>query len=459
MDRPPEARSKGSSGPGDTMGSRAVSSPISYSRDASTINQTPSTPLLLSPDSAGHLAPPSDPLLDIPPDAPPPSYEEATGISPASLSRPVPPVPGASPSPGSAPSPGAGLPPSMAHNSNNLAVPSGHPLRPAASNGHLGANGGRRTSAGSSTNANARLSSGSLGAGSSRPAVAGGFGSVSSSHLPGYQQADGGTFGGKPGQPRPATSAGGGGGGGSSSSSSNGASGPGRRPAPGSVPTGRQFPAAFNLYGDNYSRVYFLGEHQQTPLYAVRMRPLWQMSNPVIALHNGPNPETSPLLAAVDYVPMSDHMSITLPPPLTYRGGSTAVRLDIVLGWSHFYTFTMEVGTDPRNVHRETFEWRHSYGNAVAALGGAREGWKLVRMSTAPLPGAPRAQPAPGFVSSDGREVVAMYSDARMSMTKQLKFAYVGTGLTGALGERWSVMAATSALAIWEKEEAVRNRH
>ncbi|CAK7199911.1 hypothetical protein SEUCBS139899_002598 [Sporothrix eucalyptigena] len=448
MDRPPEASAKGGhiDNVGGRMGGSAASNPISYSRDASTVNQTPSTPLLLDPV----VAPPPLAPLDAIPDVPPPSYEEATGISPtapspasaASLNRPVPPVPG----PGQT---------SNHSHSNNLAVPSvGRPLRAAASSGHLGAGGARRTSASSNTSVR---TSGSMSAGRGSTVAAA---SASSSALPNYQSTGGAIGPNKTGQPRPgmqgrpATSAGPSGTGRFNSSQQQAA------PAPGSVPRGRQFPAAFNLYGDNWSRSYFLGEHQQTPLYAVRMRPVWQMTNPVIALHNGPNPETAPLLAAVDYINLSDHMSITLPPPLTYRGtGSTAVRLDIVMGWSHHYTFTMEVGTDPRHVRREVFEWRHSYGNAVAALGGAREGWKLVRMSTSPLPGAPRPQPSPGFISSDGREVVAMYSDARMSMTKQLKFAFVGTGLTGALGERWSVMAATSALAIWEKEEAVRNRH
>lgn len=420
MERPPEVSAKG----GDTV---RETSPISYSRDARTVNQTPSTPLLLNPGVQ----------LDIPPDVPPPSYEEATGISPTAPS-PV----GSASSASAFPSSNRPPPPLPLRNASSatLAVPGAFP-RPLSS-GNLPAGGARRTSAGS--NASVRMSA-----------------SASVTTLPTYQNsaaaAVSGVYGGdstkgRPPQGRPSTSTSGGAAGGVNNAN-------GRPAAPGSIPRGRQFPATFNLYGDNWSRTYFVGEHQQTPLYAVRMRPTWQMTNPVIALHNGPNPDTAPLLAAVDYISMSDHMSVTLPPPLTYRGtGSTAVRLEIVMGWSHHYTFTMEVGTDPRNVHRETFEWRHSYGDAVAALGGTREGWKLVRMSTAALPGAPRPQPAAGFLSSDGREVVAMYSDARMSMTKQLKFAFVGTGIMGALGERWSVMAATSALGIWEKEEAVRSR-
>ena len=407
------------------LGSASQASPssaanaISYSRDNRTVNQTPSTPLLLDSSGPG----PTDP--DGVPDVPPPSYEEATGIAPNAPSAALP-LPGARRHSASANANANGppqLPPRL--NSNSLHIPGAFP-RPAAgaSTASAGTAGGNRRASG---NAGVAAASGVYGEPKNRRRP------LSSTGI-----AAGGS-----------TSAGGAG----SSSSS------GRNPAPGSIPHGRQFPPFINLYGDNWARMFSLGEHQQTPLYAVRMRPSWEMSNPVIMLHNGPNPDTAPLLSAVDHVPLSDHMLITLPPPLTYTGtGSTAVRLDIVMGWSHHYAFTMEVGTSTANVHMETFEWRHSYGNAVAALGGAREGWKLVRMSTQPLPGAPRPNPAPGFISSDGREVVAMYSDARMSISKHLKFAFVGTGLSGALGERWAVMAVTSALGIWEKEEAVQNR-
>lgn len=222
------------------------------------------------------------------------------------------------------------------------------------------------------------------------------------------------------------------------------------QPAPGSVPTGRQFPPTFNLYGSNLTNAYTLGEHQQSPLYAVNIRASWGNSGPTVALHNGPSLQ-APLLAGVDFSNVSDQMSVTLPPPLSYRGGSTAVQLEVVFGWSHTYQFAIEVGTDRPNIHNEAFEWRHSSGSAIAALGGAHDGWKLVRMSTSTLGlGQPRC--APAFLTSDGREVVAVWSDALMSLTKQLKFSFCGTGLTGLLGERWAVMAVMSAIAIWEKE-------
>lgn len=230
----------------------------------------------------------------------------------------------------------------------------------------------------------------------------------------------------------------------------------GRRPqaqhaAPGSIPIGRQFPPTFNLYGSTLGYTYTLGEHQQAPLYAVVIRSSWNNPDPTVALHNGPNVQTAPLLAGVYFSNMSDNMSVTLPPPITYRGGSTAVQLDVVFGWSHTYRFSIEVGTDRSNVHQETFEWRHSSGSAIAALGASHEGWKLVRLNTPrPAPGQPQRQPA--LVTSDGYEVVALWADALMSLTKQLKFAFCAAGRTGQLGERWAVMAAISAIAIWEKE-------
>ncbi|CAK7264342.1 hypothetical protein SEPCBS119000_000948 [Sporothrix epigloea] len=228
----------------------------------------------------------------------------------------------------------------------------------------------------------------------------------------------------------------------------------------GSVARGPQFPPAFNLYHPNFTRSYFFAEHEHTPLYAVRFHFGFSLNKPDIGLHNGPDSETAPLLAAVDNGVMSRHMTITLPPPLSYDGvGPTSVRLVKVSGWVERYAFTMEVGTDLRNVHQESFEWRHSRGSTIAALDGVLYGWKLLRMSSQALPGAPPPQLGVGNKSSDGREVVAVYSSARRSFTKQFKFAFVGTGLTGALGERWSVMAVTSALAMWKKEEDSRAAH
>ncbi|OAA56168.1 hypothetical protein SPI_07779 [Niveomyces insectorum RCEF 264] len=414
---------------------------VSYNRSSTTVNQTPSTLLLFDNPGAAAV-----------PDVPPPSYEEAIGISPkvASSAEAASAAPAHAAAPQAqpaqqrrgtgppAPAPGFDRP----NNSTLLAVPGTRP-RPASFTGVA------TPAAGGLAPTTPTYSQHGV-----PPPPAYGPGDQKGLLPPQHQQPLAAPL---LVRPSTSTSAAAANAAGSAGSANNGRNRIVPAP-PGSVPTGRQFPPIFNLYGDRWSRNYMLGEHQDSPLYAVRMQVSWKMQNPVVALHNGPDPNRAPLLAAVHYLPLSDNMSVTLPPPLTYRGGPTAVPLEIEVGWSRLYRFTMEVGTDPQNVRQEHFEWRHSFGNAIAALGGARDGWKLVRLSTQAPPGGQPPRPAPGFMTSDGREVVAVYSGAQMSLTKQLKFAFVGTGRSGALGERWAVMAVASALAIWEKEEASQNR-
>ena len=151
-------------------------------------------------------------------------------------------------------------------------------------------------------------------------------------------------------------------------------------------------------------------------------------------------------------------MTITLP-PLPGRGAAgSEVRVEAEFGWHRTYRFMIETGTHPSNIRPETYEWRHSYGEAIAALDGDRDGWKLVRMTNGPPPGVDGQFVPGGYMTSDGKEVVAAWTDAFMSMTKRAKFAFLGTGQSGLLGERWAVMAVMSALGIWEKERRAKNR-
>lgn len=55
--------------------------------------------------------------------------------------------------------------------------------------------------------------------------------------------------------------------------------------------------------------------------------------------------------------------------------------------------------------------------------------------------------------SSDGREIVAVWAGAGMaSVSKVLRFRFLGTGADGSLGDRWAIMAVASALAIWNRD-------
>lgn len=100
---------------------------------------------------------------------------------------------------------------------------------------------------------------------------------------------------------------------------------------------------------------------------------------------------------------------------------------------------------------KEPYEWRRSNSYAVGGLGGSSQGWKLVRLSNELPPGG-LTMSGSGPPSGDGHEVVAVCTNAVMSMTKLWKFSFLGTGLSGALGERWAVMAVMTGLVIWDRD-------
>ncbi|TQN74095.1 hypothetical protein CSHISOI_01323 [Colletotrichum shisoi] len=222
---------------------------------------------------------------------------------------------------------------------------------------------------------------------------------------------------------------------------------PSTSPSPSSV--ARQFPPAFNVYAQSFSRTLLLGEHQNQPFYALSIHSGFTSSPPIV-LHSGPA-NTSPPLASVDYHSFSTRMSMTLPPaPKGSPGGAPVIELEYNLDFPTLnYAFAMGVG--PNCERLERFEWRSSSGEAIAMLDGRSRGWKLVRLA--------QSAGSAGYRSSDGKEVVAVWTDAGLSMTKVAKFAFTGSGLTGELGERWAIMAVISGLAICERQRQRRRNN
>ncbi|KAF9875250.1 hypothetical protein CkaCkLH20_07070 [Colletotrichum karsti] len=234
--------------------------------------------------------------------------------------------------------------------------------------------------------------------------------------------------------------------------SSQPASQPPRSPTPSGSQLARQFPPMFNVYSQSFSRTFLLGEHQNEPFYAMSIHS-GLSSSPPIVLHSGPA-DTYPPLASVEYHSFSSRMSVTLPPaPKGSPGGAPILDLESRSDFpSYSYVFSMGVG--PNCERLEQFEWRASSGEAIAILDGRSRGHKLIRLSKTIPPNAP-----PGvFRGGDGKEVVAAWTDAHTSMTKAAKFAFLGSGLTGELGERWAIMAAMSGLAIFERERQRKRR-
>ncbi|KAI1105007.1 hypothetical protein F4804DRAFT_341382 [Jackrogersella minutella] len=231
-------------------------------------------------------------------------------------------------------------------------------------------------------------------------------------------------------------------------------------PLPAQQQIKRQFPPAFSMYRESSwgQRHYMLGEHQAAPLYAVELHSGWS-GQPDIVLHSGPDGGRAPL-AAVERSAWGTSALVTLPPLVPRQAQRAQEKMEASGGFGHpAFTFSVETGPAAR---REVFEWRHSSGNAVKALNGRGSGWKLVRLATdAPsgIAGEGGAFVTGGATAGDGKEVVAVWCWASGSLTKKLKFQFLGSGVNGVLGERWSIMAVMTALRIWDRERRQRNNN
>lgn len=108
------------------------------------------------------------------------------------------------------------------------------------------------------------------------------------------------------------------------------------------------------------------------------------------------------------------------------------------------HTFEVTVG---RDAHMGRFEWPNSRGEEVKDLRPDRGGWKLVSMAGR----SPTArEPSKGF-TSDGFEVVAVVAwNITKSMTKGMKFSFVGRGATGQFGETWEAVVVLMLLQLYE---------
>lgn len=258
----------------------------------------------------------------------------------------------------------------------------------------------------------------------------------------------------------------------------------------------RQFPPAVNLYREAFpgaplQQRFFLAEHQPAPLYAVSASPWGGLgAAAALVLHNGPTDDYPPLATVAYRIgggggggagaggdPMGRRADVSLP-PLVPSGAAPGARVEPVAvrlptRMSRVFGFHVEVpwgpapgtaGVDPAAAgataagveawRRESYEWRpSSHSLAVGGLGGASQGWQLVRLERElPPPAGGFAVAGTGPPSGDGYEVVAACTTAVMSMTKLWKFAFLGTGVSGALGERWAVMAVVTGLVIWDRE-------
>jgi hypothetical protein len=217
-------------------------------------------------------------------------------------------------------------------------------------------------------------------------------------------------------------------------------------------------PPAFNVYASWKSTTkLWIGTSSDDKKYLVSHTFSWSNSKPPITVHSGLSADDTPLVqVGPTKWKASQECTISVPERADHPGPA----LDVKVGyrsqsWREWnYTFAMPItlhGADgqPLAPQEHTFQWRTTSGEEVRLLdGGSRwsSGWKLVWTT------GPETGDGLGF-GGDGREVVAVAARSSKSLTKVIRFVFMGTGLTGTLGGDWELVVAATALQLWWQDQ------
>lgn len=201
-----------------------------------------------------------------------------------------------------------------------------------------------------------------------------------------------------------------------------------------------KFPPTFSCFTQKWSlSQHYLGVEKGDKKFYIKqsLKETW--------MHDGPDKE-APVLASAKCATTWTTL-ITLPPR---KGHDVGVEVIMEGDHSNRQPFVVAVGSDMR---AEEFEWRMTHGAEAKQVGGDRfsYGWKLVRLNstegTSSAAGNERATREFG-ITSDGKEVVAAVGYRGTMQTPV--FSFMGTGLTGTLGETWEIVAVMTFIRVVE---------
>ncbi|KNG89699.1 hypothetical protein ANOM_002344 [Aspergillus nomiae NRRL 13137] len=196
-----------------------------------------------------------------------------------------------------------------------------------------------------------------------------------------------------------------------------------------------KFPPAMNGYMPmKFTPELHLGPSASEKLYFMSIDVQHRKSIQTMILHDGPTDKHPPLASL-----QSDPYLREKPISVTFASQGELQENSIIEPLE---------GVKPYKRMSPTFSIAH--GKEIKELAGHTTGWKLVRLSEAVgETGGSRSQRAMGC-SSDGKEIVAVIAhNASLSLSKGFKFAFVGSGLTGVLGEKWETMTLITAVYLW----------
>ncbi|KAF9871448.1 hypothetical protein CkaCkLH20_11095 [Colletotrichum karsti] len=220
----------------------------------------------------------------------------------------------------------------------------------------------------------------------------------------------------------------------------------------GLVPATARFPPTLNCYYQwKWKEIYYLGPSSDERMFAITFDKTIFSRKQTMLLRNGPSDEAPVLATASRSVKgWYENAIINVNKPHG-SGNDIAFERPANTGWRKSEQRAFHYRTGKGIV--EEFQWRTSHGNEIKELAGHSAGWKLVRMMGPETIGGSSKNPQLGY-SSDGHEVVAVLAhNTSWSMTKGYKFAFMGTGLTGTLGEEWEAIAVLTGFWMWWQQQ------
>lgn len=192
------------------------------------------------------------------------------------------------------------------------------------------------------------------------------------------------------------------------------------------------WPTSFNIYDRthlHWHKHIFIGTHIDQPLYRITSQ------KKRLNVRHGTS-KFDPVIATLAHKSFlfGKRAGFVIPP----LGHGSYITLDAN------YSFSCQVPTtDGRDTRLEMFEWRRSRGKAVHRL-GKTNGYKLIRLATDVGRGG-------GEVATGGGEVVYVMTRHKVfAWNKAAQIMFQGTGAQGVLGAHWQLVAAMTAIGIWD---------
>jgi hypothetical protein len=177
-----------------------------------------------------------------------------------------------------------------------------------------------------------------------------------------------------------------------------------------------------------------------------------------ISLHTGSTAESDPIASSASKSAWRTDTTVTIPiSAISTTSSSTSGEIKEPFrrytSLTHeTWDFVCPIGYDGEERQVEKFEWRRSHGDETASLrdGKSTRGWKLIRLHSESNVVSPDSKVS-GH-SSDGKEIVALWTDDSLTWFRGVekgvvgKFAFIGSGADGGLGEQWKLFVVVSAM-------------